>query len=111
MDHIFFFVFLITIILTRIVLYFHPTSSPTFVKFRLHHYMYGIVLIIFGLIFHKLLLYGIGWGLFIDELTYLLIRGKTHADNYSTASLIGTIIFMIIIFILKSNLVSIFLKT
>jgi hypothetical protein len=72
--------------------------------------MYGIVLIAFGLIFHKLMIYGIGWGLFIDELTYLLINGKTHADNYSTASLIGTIIIAVIIYILKNNLVNIFLK-
>jgi len=72
--------------------------------------MYGIVIIVIGLFFHIFLIYGIGWGLFIDELTYLLIKGKTHADNYSAASLIGTIIFVVIIFILKSNLVNIYFK-
>jgi uncharacterized membrane protein YdjX (TVP38/TMEM64 family) len=68
--------------------------------------MYGILGIIIGLISSSIIVYAIGLGLFVDELTYVLIGGKTHKDNYSKISLIGTLCFIIIVFILKNYLVS-----
>jgi len=67
--------------------------------------MYGALGIIAGLIFKSISVYAIGLGLFVDELTFILIRGKNHKDNYSTASLIGTAIFVLIVFVLKDHLV------
>lgn len=83
MNEYFFFVFLTTIVITRLFLFFYPFPAPTIGKFRVHHYMYGIVGILVGLSVQSILLYAIGTGLFIDELTYLIIRGKDHEDNYS----------------------------
>lgn len=67
--------------------------------------MFGIVGIILGLLTNFIFVYAIGWGLFIDELTYLLMRGKTHGDNYSKTSIVGTIIFIIIVFVLRNYFV------
>jgi len=63
--------------------------------------MYGLVGIFAGLSFHSIMIYAIGLGLFVDELTYLLIRGKNHKDNYSKISLLGTLFFAIIVFIFR----------
>ncbi len=101
----FFLIFLITIIITRVVIFFYPIPSPTIGKFRLHHYMYGILGIIIGLFLNSIIVYAIGLGLFIDELTYVLMNGKTHEDNYSKISLIGTLFFVILIFFLRNYLV------
>lgn len=87
-------------------LYFFPVTSPTIGDFRLHHYMYGIVGIVLGVIFSNLILFAIGLGLFVDEFTYVLIGGKTHKDNYSKASLLGTLIFVIIIFFTQTYLLN-----
>ncbi len=100
----FFVIFLATILITRIFLYFKPIASPKIKGFRLHHYMYGIILIILGLLSNTLTVYAIGFGLFIDELTFIMIKGKSHKDNYSNKSLIGTAGFIIITFMLKSYL-------
>ena len=102
----FFLIFLCTILITRIFLFYKPISSPTIGNFRMHHYMYGIAAIIIGLIMNSIVIYAIGLGLFIDELTYLLIKGKTHADNYSAKSLIGTLFFIVIICVLRNHLVN-----
>ena len=67
--------------------------------------MYGIIGILIGLSAHSILIYGIGAGLFIDELSYLIMRGKDHKDNYSKVSLFGTSIFVILIFVFKDYLV------
>lgn len=104
MSNYFFLAFIITIIITRLFLFLNPIPAPTIGKFRTHHYMFGILGIIVGLLTHWLVVYAIGWGLFIDELTYLLMRGKNHQDNYSKVSLFGTLIFVILVFLLKDYL-------
>ena len=70
--------------------------------------MYGIVGILFGLIIHSVIISAIGLGLFVDELAYLLMRGKTHEDNYSKISLLGTAVFVIIVFLFKNYLILFF---
>lgn len=100
----FFLIFIITIFVVRIFLFIKPTASPTISRLRLHHYMYGLICIIIGLLLHWRVIYAIGLGLFVDELTYILIGGKTHKDNYSKISLIGTVFFIIIVFMLRNYL-------
>ena len=105
-ENYFFLVFILTIIATRLFLYFKSTPAPTIKGFRLHHWMYGLLLIPVGIIFKDVIIYAAGLGLFVDELTYIIIRGKNHKDNYSRTSLIGTLIFIILIFFLRSYLVN-----
>ncbi len=99
----FFPIFLTTIVITRIVVFVYPIPAPTLGKARTHHYMYGLVVIFIGLIFNSILAYAIGLGLFVDELTYLLMRGKNHKDNYSKISLLGTF-FVILFFVFRKYL-------
>src|SRR3989338_11491260 len=96
-ENKFFLIFIITIIITRVSLFIAGLYASdadnlgvTLFGLRLHHYMYGLGLIPLGIVFAKVFLYALGWGLFVDELTYLLIGGQNHADNYSWISLAGT---------------------
>ena len=100
----FFVIFVITILITRVFLYFNPTSSPTIKGFRMHHYMYGLILAPVGILVSNVAIYAIGVGLFIDELGYLIIRGKTHEENYSKNSLMLLTIFVILTYIFKEQL-------
>lgn len=102
----FFFVFLATILITRFVLYVHPMPSPSIGGFRLHHYMYGLALLTVGYALGSAIIFAVGLGLFVDELTYLLMGGKTHADNYSMISLLGTLMFIVLVFFLKDYIVA-----
>lgn len=85
-----------TIAVTRLVLWIRPTPSPTLRGFRLHHWMTGLALAAAAVAFSAPLLFAIGLGLFLDELTYLVIGGKSHADNYSPASLWGTALVLLL---------------
>lgn len=107
-DLIFFVAFTVTILVTRLFLYFRPVPSPTVFGLRLHHWMYGLVLTLVAFWISSIVLYSIGVGLFVDELTYLLTGGKTHEHNYSTRSLVGTAVFIVIIFLLRHYLVAVF---
>ncbi len=100
----FFLIFLGTILLVRFILFFYPTSSPTIAGFRLHHWMYGIVLLSIAFAIRKIPLLAVGLALVVDELTFILMNGKTHAENYSALSLLGTVFFMIIVFLYRSKI-------
>ncbi len=101
----FFLLFLVTILVTRIFVFLFPIPSPTIGKLRTHHYIFGVAGILVGLLIHSVIIYSIGFGLFIDELTYLIIGGKTHRDNYSKISLFGTLFFVILVFLFRDFIV------
>lgn len=102
---LFFTIFIVTIIITRLFLLLYPIPSPTVGDFRTHHYMFGIVIVMVGLLLKNIPLYAGGFGLFIDELGYLLIGGTTHADNYSTPSLMLLCLCIILVYINRQHLV------
>lgn len=105
-----FLVFLITIVTIRIALYLTPVAAPTIGGFRTHHYMYGVLGISAALMTRSLILFAISAGAFVDEATFVIMRGKTHEDNYSVLSLCGTALFVILVFTFRSWLVLPFLS-
>ena len=76
--NLYFFIFASTILITRLFLYLKPISSPTLKGWRVHHYMYGLLLILISIGAKNKNIFAIGLGLFIDEVPYLILRGKTH---------------------------------
>lgn len=105
MANQFFFIFLATIAFTRIALFLHPVSAPTIGLVRTHHYMYGALLALFGLAGGIMPVFAVGMGLFVDELTYVMMGGRTHQDNYSSISLVGTLLLVLVVFVLRRYLV------
>jgi len=81
-ENYFFLIFFITILLTRV-----------------------FVLMLASLLIKNITMFAIGLGLFVDELAYLLLRGKTHRDNYSFPSLLGTALFVLFIFLVRAKLI------
>ncbi len=100
----FFVIFFASIILTRFFLYFHPTPAPTINGFRIHHYMYGLVLAPVGALLENVTTYAVGIALFVDELGYLLIAGKTHEENYSKASLFLLALSIVLVYAFRKQL-------
>lgn|ERR1039457_4974302 len=98
---LYFLLFFSTILVTRIVLFWRPFQSPTVKSIRLHHWMYGLALMAISFVFSTKPLFAIGFGLFVDELTFILMKGRTHKDNYSTRSIIGTIALIMIAYFLR----------
>jgi len=100
----FFLIFFATIILTRVFIFIYPISAPTINGFRTHHYMYGIILASIGALLGSIAIYAIGLGLFVDELGYLIIGGKTHEENYSKQSLLLLGFFIVLTYIFREQL-------
>jgi hypothetical protein len=102
---------ILTVVAARLFLYAYPISSPTLGRFRVHHYMYGIIGIPVSILIVSLPMFAVSTALLIDELTFLSIGGKTHEDNYSLISLAGTVGLTIAVCVFREQFVSIFLAS
>jgi len=69
--------------------------------------MYGLLLSLLGYSTKTAWIFGVGLELSVDELTYLLMGGKTHEDNYSKISVLGTAFFAVVILLLRSQIVGV----
>lgn len=105
----FFLVTMITILLTRVFVYLFPKPSPTIKKFRIHHWMYGflatVVLFLISNFYKNIYLLAISMGIFLDEIGFILIGGKTHEDNYSPKSFMILLFFLLFLFIFRKFIV------
>ena len=110
MNNEFYLIFFLTILLTRVFLYYRRINSPIIRGFRCHHYMYGMIIVVFSLVVHSLVLYAIGVGLFVDELAFLFLKPKNYKTYYSKRSMIGTFAFVFIVFLLRNYLVTAFVQ-
>lgn len=110
-ENYFFIVFLITIIVTRIFLYIKPMHGPTLRGIRIHHYMYGIILMLVSVAIKNVTLYAIGIGLLVDEFTFVFIvrekdnKASYSKTNYSKTSLIGIVILILMVFLARKSII------
>lgn len=103
-----------TIIITRVWVYLFNRPSPTIKNFRTHHWMYGllatIILLFISNFYTNIYLFSISTGIFLDEIGFIIIRGKTHKDNYSPKSFMILIFFIILLFIFRENIIKFYLN-
>lgn len=110
----FFLITVITIIITRAAVYIINKPCPTIKNFRTHHWMFGLAftIIFFGIsrFYVNIYLLSISMGVFLDEIGFIIIRGKNHQDNYSPKSFMILIFFILLLFIFRENIVNFYLK-
>lgn len=103
----------LTIIITRVLVYIFNKPSPTIKNFRTHHWMFGLVftIILFCIsgFYTNIYLLAISMGIFLDEIGFVIIRGKTHEDNYSPKSFMILIFFILLLFIFRENIINFYL--
>lgn len=104
---------MITIIITRALVYMFNKPSPTIKNFRMHHWMFGLFLtVIFFCIskfYTNIYLLSISTGVFLDEIGFIIIGGKTHEDNYSPESFMILIFFILLLFIFRESIINFYL--
>lgn len=105
---------MITIILTRVGVYLFNKPSPTIKNFRTHHWMYGLLftIIFFWIsrVYTNIYLLSISMGIFLDEIGFIIIRGKTHEDNYSPKSFMILVAFILLLFIFRETIINFYLN-
>lgn len=105
---------LITILITRVLVFIINKPSPTIRNFRTHHWMYGllftIILFCISNLYTNIYLLSICMGIFFDEIGFILIKGKNHEDNYSPKSFMVLIFFIILLFIFREPIINFYTR-
>lgn len=108
-SDLFFLILLATVAVTRIWLYSRPMGSPVIRGFRVHHYMYGLALVVIGIIAHSVIPYGIGFGLIIDEVPLVLFKPTASWDEYeSKKSFTALLVVLLFVFMFRAAIAPIF---
>ena len=94
----FFIVYVITILVTRVCLWFWPRHAPKIGDFQLHHYMYGLFLIAMYYLISNTILLAVGFALVVDELPlFFIFKGWDWPDDHwkqyhSRQSILGIVV-------------------
>lgn len=90
-------VVVITVLIARLSVIFFPEREVRIFGLVIHHFWYGIIFLV--LVFFlpremKYLILGIGIGLLLDELIFIIYGGKNDIDYWAPISSIGTIVLL-----------------
>ena len=109
----FFLIFLGTIAATRFFIALTQAPAPTIKGFRVRHYMYGIVMILVAFFSVNLTLFAVGFGLFIDELPPILVKGPGHkeeqwhgCDDYHSSWCVSGVLILVLVTFYFRDLIS-----
>jgi hypothetical protein len=98
----FFLVFLLVVTIVRVTLYYKPFSIPRIRGFQIRHYMVGIALMLLAILLQHVTLYGIGFGLLIEEVPLLITHGKSQHDNYKPKPALIFLGIILVVYIFRN---------
>lgn len=107
---LFFIVFVSTIFVIRLFVFLVPEANITFLGLVIHHFWFGVALLL-GAIFlpenHSLriFLYGVGGGLLVDQLFFMLIGAGNDKEYWSLPSFLGAVLLTGLIFFIKERVI------
>ncbi len=105
---LFYVVFVLTILITRVLVWLVPEGDIIFGSFVVHHFWFGIVLFVIGLIFVKgrVWFYGVGLGLIADQLVFMILGAGKDAEYWALLSVLSMVIIAAIVYLIRENLIS-----
>jgi hypothetical protein len=109
-ENIFCLLLILTIIISRLSVLIFPERDVILAGIVIHHYVYGIILIIISYVFTiksriiKTCFLGIGAGFIVDQLVFVILGGGKDKEYFQLISLISPFILTLIIFIYRSKI-------
>ncbi len=71
--------------------------------------VFTIILFCISGFYTSIYLLAISMGIFLDEIGFIIIRGKSHEDNYSPKSFMILMFFILLLFIFRENIINFYL--
>lgn len=79
----------------------------------MHHWMFGLGITVFLFLisnfYTNIYFLAMSVGVFLDEIGFVLLHGKTHEDNYSPESFFLLLIFILLLFIFRKNILNFYI--
>ena len=115
-ENLFYLVLILTILITRISIIIVPEVDIILFNIIIHHFWFGVPLIFLAFVipkqktYPKIFLYGIGVGLMIDQLIFMILGGGKDKEYWTLTSLLGTMIIILIIYPIRTKVINFLLK-
>jgi|TARA_Y100000310_G_C20000184_1_gene498125 peptidoglycan/LPS O-acetylase OafA/YrhL len=115
-ENLFYLILIVTILIIRISIIIVPEVDIKFLDIVIHHFWFGVILMIIGVIvpkqkvYPKILLYGIGAGLIVDQLIFMILGAGKDKEYWALPSLLGTIIIVLVIYPIRTKVTNFLLK-
>ena len=95
-----------TILVTRLSVFLIPEVDVTVVGLVIHHFWFGAILLFCAFLIpenhsFRMLLYGVGSGLFADQLVFMLLGAGNDKQYWSLPSISGVAVFIVVIFFIR----------
>ena len=115
-ESFFYLLFILTILSVRILVMVFPEIDLNVSGVIIHHFWFGVILIFLVFlipkqkIYLKMLFLGLGGGLILDELVFILLGAGNDKEYWALPSLIGTVIFTMIVYPFRKKIINLFLR-
>ena len=115
-ENLFYILVLATILISRIYIIIVPEVDVKFLNIIIHHFWFGVISMAIGFlipkqkVYSKIWLYGIGAGLIIDQLVFMVLGAGQDKEYWAPPSLLGTIIIALVIFPIRQKITNFLLK-
>lgn len=112
---LFFIIILVTVLVVRISVLLVPNKDLKLFGVIIHHFWIGVVLVLVGWFIQidnihiSSLVLGIGLGLIADHFVYMIFGAGGDKEYWSKISLGGAVTMLIILFLFRTELYSLFL--
>lgn len=106
----------LTIIITRISIILVPEVDIIIFNVVIHHIWFGVIIVLLGLfipkknVSAKILFYGVGLGLALDQVVFTLLGSGKDAEYWAWPSSLGTILLTILFFPFRKKVLNFLLN-
>jgi hypothetical protein len=109
-----FLIVLATVLIIRLSVKLVPDKDIKLFGIIIHHFWIGVCLVLIGWLMPNIanvsiLTFGIGIGLIADHLIYMIIGAGGDKEYWTKASLVGAGAMLVLVFIFRTHLYSLFL--
>jgi hypothetical protein len=105
-ENLFYLVFVLAIVVIRLLVFLIPEVDFKIGEIVIHHFWIGAILIVLGFLFLKtrIYLFGIGFGLAIDQVVFLVLGGGGDSEYWAFPSLVGVVVLAVVVYLFRKKL-------
>ncbi|MBS3166948.1 hypothetical protein J4403_01935 [Candidatus Woesearchaeota archaeon] len=111
-ENLFYFVFILTVLVSRLLVYLFPNRDIILFGWVIHHFWFGLWVFLVSFLIRKkkdvLIFSAMGLGLMADEIVFMILGAGGDTEYWSKVVIFGTCVALLLIYILRKRISKLF---